>query len=559
MLTNKCEQKRIKSEIDFPIRGDYCRYQLRVDADDEVIGCHGATFIDSHVSAEHVLRNEKKRKNVKSVRVNAELFSEIARLYGDQVRARCEEEHYSNMNGFELKEVPLCLCLFEMGFCARNIRSVLRRKNTNNCLSSFGLPNEVWKAYDAYASIFEFIDSFRGKLSHFKTVMKNCVMLNPERFLHSNSRPLIFRSLGELNVAFFEQYTSCSFSCSLALPAQFEYSRKDFFTEDQLVAMKSVRIVSEEVTDFVVATDLLACIATVCSLRDSAKLSVRYSNSVLHLDKNMRKFEVSFSDRKSIRALHMLACGEMYFEVGDEDEEETYDAQRRTLGRKKCDVYLHNANCLGSKELAYMLYHASQSILLGTMHIVLSNGGFVSKAWHAIESIARPSGAVSSCEKPGAGWRLGELVRHVEHLREVDAEGICLTDVSLPAVETRFLEKGDCVFSSHHAVFGRVCRVSAGWVTLFGDDLKLPVASVTKAPTIENTSFVPVSCESRNKLSERLILAVCDESVVSRMSTKMSAMTAEPHRVVFRLRQSLKTSTFDDSDESVEFVSRFRL
>ena len=112
----------------------------------------------------------------------------------------------------------------------------------------------------------------------------------------------------------------------------------------------------EETGNFVVTTTLLTCIATIKQLCATQKAYSRFSDYVVQLKTNFRKANVSYSDNKRIHAVHVLAGGEVYFEVQGESTK-AYDIQRSDLRCAKHDVYIHNVNCVSSQELAYILYY----------------------------------------------------------------------------------------------------------------------------------------------------------------------------------------------------------
>jgi hypothetical protein len=171
-------------------------------------------------------------------------------------------------------------------------------KHQANSLPTFGLPNQFWKNYDKYKSFFDFLASFRGNHAKFKTVLKSCILSNPELLLRINSRPLIFRCLGDIDVNFFESYASTSVPNAIYLPQQFEYARAGFFTADQLTALQKTKIMCEETGNFVVTTTLLTCIATIKQLCANRKAYSRFSDYVVQLKTNFRKANVSYSDNK---------------------------------------------------------------------------------------------------------------------------------------------------------------------------------------------------------------------------------------------------------------------
>jgi hypothetical protein len=118
----------IKSDIEFPVLGDYCLYKFRVDAEYQVLSCE-ARFNESNISVDHMLRDKNKKKNFKSTKVNQDFFTEIGSSYGADARRKYELQHYVNMNGFNGKEVHTAICLFEAGFCSKQIKYVLRSRS----------------------------------------------------------------------------------------------------------------------------------------------------------------------------------------------------------------------------------------------------------------------------------------------------------------------------------------------------------------------------------------------------------------------------------------------
>ena len=541
MKTKNGCQFRIKSDIDFPVYGDYCRYKLRVDAEYNVLGC-AAAFNEHNLSVDHILKDEKKRKSFKSTKVNQNFFAEVGRSYGPESKKNLEMQHYGKLNGFDSGEAIISLCLFEVGFCGKQIKAALRMKHQANSLPTFGLPNEFWKNYDKYQSFFDFLASFRGNHAKFKTVLKSCIVSNPELFLRINSRPLIFRCLGDIDVNFFESYASTSLPNAIYLPQQFEYARAGFFTADQLTALQKTKIMCEETGNFVVTTTLLTCIATIQQLCANKKAYSRFSDYVVQLKTNFRKANVSYSDNKRIHAVHVLAGGEVYFEVQGESTK-AYDIQRSDLRCAKHDVYIHNINCVSSQELAYILYYASNNISINTMWLVLSNDPHETKAWNTLRNIVDIPN-----QNDDDAQEVQLKVTHVQSVKDVGFAGICLTDIPLKTHDEEaapFFERGECVYSLQYAIFGRVYKVSNGLITFAGHDFKVPTSACLKAQREDDIYLVPASCETRVKLSEPLGLIVTDEKRIRRLRKKMFMMSDDVGEVTHVLRSTAAKPTVD--------------
>jgi hypothetical protein len=540
------KQYRIQSGIEFPVLGDYCTYKLRVDSEYQVLSCE-ARFNESNISVDHILRDEKKRKSFKSTKVNQEFFAEIGSTYGADSRRKYEQQHYLNMNGFHNKEVHTAMCLFEVGFCSKQIKYVVRSRSC----STFGLPNVFWKNYDKYTSFSQFVDSFRGNHVKLKTVLRTCILSNPPLFLRVHTRPLIFRSLGDIDMRFFESFTSSSFHHSVYLPREFEYAKAAFFTEEQLSELQTQNIMCEESGNFVATTTLLTCIATVKQLCTDKKLQLKNSDTVLQLNSNFRKAHVSYIDKKEIKAIHILVGGEILFQV-EGDCSKAYDVQRSDLKSSKRDIFIHNVNCMSSQELAYVFYFVSSNMRARAMFFVTSNDSYETKAWNTLRNIADiPKVNID------AGETIASHIVHVQSLKEVTFTGICLTDMPLDLDDSvQFFKRGDCVYSLQHAIFGRVYKVACGLVTFSGHDYKVPASACLKAHEENGFHLVPSTCETRVKISEALGLVMTDGNRIRLLRKKMLMMSDDVSEMTYVLRNEDAVAKVLSADK--EFVALFK-
>ena len=509
-------------------------------------------FLEHHIIPEYLTRNETKRKNIQSDKVGKKFFNEIGKAYGKETQYKYESQHDVKLNGFFLNEVGVCLVLFEMGFCAKQIRSTLRYHYNNHVFGSFGLASP-WENFDKYKTLNEFILSFRGNCGRLKQVLKKCVMLNPETFLFVDSRPFIFRHLGNVDQDIYQHYCGYESKMHEIISDTFEYANGSFFNEQELAPLIRSKIVTTEIQQHVTSMTLLTCVGTVKNMRNKKRLRITYSNDIVKLRKDMRKMHVSFSDKKQIIALHILASGECFLQIRGESQR-TYEQQKRLLKNQKCDLILHNVNCISSKVFAFMILFAKKTINVQNLELILSNDEKTnsSYAWNILRA------AIQLDQNPGAEHESAVAAQEIFDLDSIttgEEEYICLTDTPIKLrTKKQKLNVGDIVFSTPNAVFGRVKKISSNVIELCNNDVKFFASDFVVAEKNKGLFLVPAMCETATKISETVCVVASTKAIASRMSQKMLHMVAEPVSM-FIFKQTVVTPALQISNDFVRRLS----
>lgn len=529
--------------------GDYCKYSLKLGDNNELMGCT-TTFLEHHVTPEYLTRHEKKRKNISSDKVGKKFFNDVGKAYGKETQCAYEKQHEINLNGFFLNELAACLVLFEMGFCAKRIRMTMRYHHNNTVLSSFGLASR-WEEFDRYNTLNDFVLSFRGNCGRLKQVLKKCVMTDAESFFYVESRPYVFRHLGDVDHDMFRHY--CGYECKTQeeVSDTFEYGKENFFNVDQLAPLIRSKIVTTEIRRHVTSMTLLTCVGTVKNMKSKKRLKISYSEDIVKLRKDMRKMHVSFSDKKKIVALHILASGECFFQINGESQK-TYDQQKRLLKHQKCDLFLHNVNCVSSKVFAFMIHFAKKTINVQNLQLVLSNDETTnsSTAWNIIRRVIELDVSPSHEHEPVVA---AQEIFELKSITTGKENYICLIDAPVkPRAQKRRINVGDVAYSTTNAVFGRVKKIANGVIELVDNDVKFFVANFVAAEKIEGLILVPAACESATKVSETVCAVAATKDAAARMSRKLSHMAAEP--VLMFIHKLTNTPNVEVSNDFIKLL-----
>ena len=529
--------------------GDYCKYSLKLGDNNELMGCT-TTFLEHHVTPEYLTRHEKKRKNISNDKVCKKFFNDVGKAYGKETQCVLEKQHDTNLNGFFLNELGACLVLFEMGFCAKRIRMTMRYHHNNTVLSSFGLASQ-WEEFDRYKTLNEFVLSFRGNCGRLKQVLRKCVMSDAESFFFVESRPYVFRHLGDVDHDMYKHFSGYECNTHEEVSETFEYGNKNFFNVEKLAPFIRSKIITTEIQRHVTSMTLLTCVGTVKNMKNKKRLKISYSEDVVKLRKDMRKMHISFSDRKKITALHILASGECFFQINGESQR-TYDQQKRLLKHQKCDLFLHNVNCVSSKVFAFMIHFAKKTINVQNLQLVLSNDEKTnsSMAWNIIREVIELDLKQSQEHDPVVA---AQEIFELESITTSKENHICLVDAPIKErAQKRRINVGDVAYSTANAVFGRVKKIANGVVELVDNDVKFFIADFVAAEKIEGLAIVPAACESATKVSETVCAVASTKDVAARMSRKLSHMTSEP--VSMFIHKQTTTPTIKISQDFVRLL-----